>query len=128
MASNLVSLGLGQHAESRFDDCRVVQYSPSSLEGKIELTRVSSMWGRQTNSVTSNAGDNYLDKFRTAQGTKTYMVDCNLLRCAEQPGAQVSRGPVKIGNGAWLMSGGTISDVGTFTIVCGDPSRRIWVC
>ncbi|MCC1498218.1 CatB-related O-acetyltransferase [Alcanivorax sp. 1008] len=82
------------------------------------------------------------ESFHNSQRTTTYFVERNLLRTPASPDAEISRGPIVIGNDVWIGAGskilsgvrvgdgaiigaGTIvtRDVPAFSVVGGNPGR-----
>lgn len=128
----------------------------SMLQGRVEVARYSSLWGPNIQLIAPINGVHIgafcsiahhvsiHETLHNAQRTTTYLVERNLLRKPESPEAEISRGPIIIGNDVWIgngariMSGITIGDgaiigagavvtrdVAPYTVCGGNPARRL---
>jgi len=135
------------------EGCKIYR---ADLAGKVEVARFSSLWGPDILVAAPIHGVrigafcsighqvSMHESFHNAQRTTTYLIERNFLACPEPPDAEVSRGPIVIGNDVWIgngarvMSGVTIGDgaiagagavvtrdVPSFTVVGGNPARPI---
>lgn len=126
------------------------------LQGKVEVARYSSLWGPNIQIIAPINGVrigafcsiahhvSIHETLHNAQRTTTYLVERNLLNSQESLEAEISRGPVSIGNDVWIgngariMSGITIGDgaivgagavvtrdVAPYTVCGGNPARKL---
>jgi len=125
----------------------------SLLTGSVEVARFTTLWGPDiylaggANGIHIGAFCSVAhhvsmhESFHNAQRTTTYFVERNLLGTPHPPEAEITLGPIIIGNDVWIgagaaiMSGVTVGDgaiigagsivtrdVPAYTIVAGNPA------
>jgi virginiamycin A acetyltransferase len=128
----------------------------AELTGEVRVGRYTSLWGP---SLFLSGGDKGIqigsfcsvahhvsiqEQFHNAQRTTTYFVERNLLKRPEAPEAQISKGPIRIGNDVWIGAGAQVlsgvnigdgaiiaagaivtRDVPAYAIVAGNPGRLV---
>lgn len=162
---NDISIEVQAHRESWISGCMIsgpvfigkrCQLYRSEIAGHVTIDRFTSLWGPDIQILGRQRGISIgafcsiarhtamYETFHNPQRTTTYFVEKNLLRGRPGPDAEISAGPVKIGNDVWIgaasqiMSGVTIGDgaivgagaivtrnVPPYTVVGGNPARII---
>lgn len=128
----------------------------SQLSGKITIDRFTSLWGPgillsgQKNGISIGSFCSIArysamyETFHNPQRTTTYFFEKNLLGVPASDSAQISAGPIRIGNDVWVGDGSLVlsgvsigdgaivaagavvtRDVPPFAIVAGNPARVV---